>query len=598
MIIKLQPNVIKQIAAGEVVEGPYSVIKELVENSIDANATHIIITIEDAGKKLIMVEDNGAGIPKDDIIKAFDTHTTSKITNISDIYALDTLGFRGEALSSIASISKVNIITKTENETEAYQLIVENGKASEIVPTSRSIGTTIEVQDLFANIPARLKYLRSNRTEYKRILQIINRLALINPKIRFTLINNGKEIFDYKTIDIGKTDSFKSIHPQRTIDIMNDLKTEDLIPVHLAVDNLIIGGYVAHPRLAGEKYPETYVYVNNRSIIDRGIVKSVLSGANRFIPTGKRLPLALSIIINPKYVDINIHPRKEEVRFDNPYRIFSAIESAVRKGLVTSLKEEYISDQSTTETSQNTGVYRLREGNSPYSHDNSQMGYGSYNSGNMQRSSDALDFTKQLLDEETMNKYLNSEFKNIRQYLNRYIICEKNNELLIIDQHAAAERVRFESLLKNYQDKQSIRQQLLVPVKIKLSSTQIALLSEMKTVLQDVGFEFTTNKSQVIITAVPESTRNGNIEKMFIEVISDSTNPKDIELIVTEKYESIIATLACHTSLRANQAITDKDVIQLVENLFKCQNSYSCPHGRPIIWKLTKNEIDKKFDRI
>ncbi|MBN1373901.1 DNA mismatch repair endonuclease MutL [Candidatus Dojkabacteria bacterium] len=340
-IIRLPQHVINQIAAGEVIEGPASVVKELLENSIDAGATEIIISLKDGGKSEIKIEDNGVGFSKDDLPLAFEPHTTSKLQDISDLAKLETLGFRGEALASIGSVSKITVETKESETDNGTSITVEHGKISTPKVTNRKPGTTITITNLFEKIPARQKFLKSTQTEIRKISAEIIKRVLVNPTIRFKLIHNGKELFDFLPISVNTHDSKTFIHPSRIEDVLGKEETESLIPVYTKADSVTVGGMIGHPILAKTNQSHTYIFLNKRPIWDRGIIKSVYAGTNRFVANGSKIPFAIYLTIDPTQVDVNVHPQKLEVRFVNPYRVYSDIEHAVRSALETALKKRH-----------------------------------------------------------------------------------------------------------------------------------------------------------------------------------------------------------------------------------------------------------------
>lgn len=591
-VIRLPQHLINQIAAGEVIEGPESVVKELVENAIDASSSHIIVTLKNGGTKLIQVEDNGSGIEVDDMVTIFEPHTTSKISKSEDLEQIQTLGFRGEALSSIGAVADVTLTSKTDSSDSAFTVTVKENRVSQPTPTNRNRGTTIQIENLFQNIPARREFLRSPQTSSRKIISILNKIALAYPNIRFSLIKDDREVFDYLAIKDSQ-----ALHPDRVKDVVSESTFSSMIPLHLSMDYLVIGGYVGHPKIARNTALEQYIFINQRPVWDRGITKSVQNGMGRFIPENCKVPFIISIQTKHRNVDVNVHPRKEEVRFLNPYRIYSVVEDAVRSAVEATTKDDLIYDSYTDENSGGyNAIFRLRETNVE------PAKYRIHQSTNFSTTSQAIKFNQQLLtDTGVPDSHKDSSPKNIHQFLSRYVILEKGDEVWIIDQHAAAERIRFEELMSIVEGGlQSTRQQLLVPTVMHITAEQVAALQELHQTLETLGFSLQIADDSLTISAIPLQLKDINLEAVILELISlafEDETTNDSAQLLNNKLEDLIATLACHSSLRANQAIHSADAEHIVQKLLACKNAYSCPHGRPIIWRLTSEDIDRNFKR-
>jgi DNA mismatch repair protein MutL len=585
-IHKLDQTIINQIAAGEVVERPASVVKELVENSIDAGAKNITVRLQKGGIDKIEVIDDGAGMTVDDLDMAVEPHATSKIENLEDIVNVDTLGFRGEALSSISSVSKVSITSKSDESSESvgYVIHVEGGHKKQPTKTSRDIGTTVSVENIFYNIPARHKFLKTERTEYRKVLDIFQPITLANPNVHFVLEHNGKEIYNLPSI---KDSDRGSVHPQRVSQLIKDTQ---FLPVFYDGEGITVGGYVAHPKHFAKRVSDQYIFVNGRSIWDNGIAKSVTLGANRFIPEGNRLPFVICINIQPKLVDVNVHPRKLEVRFANPYRVFSAVEDAVRSAFSNISKNEAVSERE--------AVFRLPQEDdrqTPTKHMESRADL--FRSGRELDVDESLEFSRMILQDSGGKPYGNSNLV-VQQFLNRYLVTEKEGDLWIVDQHAAAERIRFEKLLSEYDGKGVESQSLLVPQELKLSQSDKEFIEENRRAFKWLGFEFDEDKRLKSLPNILSGSDPVSLVKEILESLKDVEDFDSKDQILSGKYrDSVIATMACHSSIRANRKISGEESRRLVEDLLECENSYSCPHGRPIVWKLSPSEIDKHFNR-
>jgi DNA mismatch repair protein MutL len=532
------------------------------------------------------VIDDGLGMTADDLDMAVEPHATSKIENLEDIVNVDTLGFRGEALSSISSVSKVSITSKSDESGESvgYVIYVEGGHKKQPTKTSRDIGTTVSVENIFYNIPARHKFLKTERTEYRKVLDIFQPITLANPNIHFVLEHNGKEIYNLPSI---KDSDRGSVHPQRVSQLIKDTQ---FLPVFYDGEGITVGGYVAHPKHFSKKVSDQYIFVNGRNIWDNGIAKSVTLGASRFIPDGNRLPFVICINIQPKLVDVNVHPRKLEVRFANPYRVFSAVEDAVRSAFSNLSKSEAVSERE--------DVFRLpQEDDHQATTKNMENRVDLFRSGRELDVDESLEFSRMILQDSGGKPYGDSNLV-VQQFLNRYLVTEKDGDLWIVDQHAAAERIRFEKLLSEYEGKGVESQSLLVPQELKLSQSDKEFIEENRKALKWLGFAFDEDVKLKSLPNILSGSDPVSLVKGILESLKDVEEFDGKDQILSGEYrDSVIATMACHSSIRANRKISSEESRRLIEDLLECENSYSCPHGRPIVWKLSPSEIDKHFNR-
>lgn len=607
--IKVLPEDIRnQIAAGEVVERPASVIKELLDNAVDAKASQITIKIRNGGIQLIEVSDNGEGIEKESLPLVFAQHATSKISSINDLVEIHTMGFRGEALASIGAVSKTTVTSKFINGDLAYKIENIGGEISNIQPASHPQGTTIKVEDLFYNIPARKSFLKTPTTEFRKIQENLIRYMLINPHISFKVFHNDKLIYNIPAIpQINQV----TLHPQRLKQVLKADFVKEPISVLFEGENLHIAGFTAHPKYNTTRTPHQYIYVNNRPISDNGIIRSVLQGYARFIPYGQKIPFVLYIKIDPKLVDVNVHPRKEEVRFINPYRVYSAIETAIKSALQEQVHEDL---SPTTQISQEDIAYtRLRQSTQPKFGESRSDNYTPSSKTSLNINSKfksqqpnsiqaSLEFSQTLLENtestqtDELPKLKEYDINQTFQIFNKYIVVEfSNQEVWVIDQHAAAERISFERLLDSYKSKTPETQKVLVPYVIKLTAIEYSTLKENKATFEQLGFdlEFQEN-NKILVTKVPAEFAEADIDRLFQGLQEEKSL---ITSDFNKKIEDLLATMACHTSIRAGQSLPPEQQRALFINLMRCKNPYSCPHGRPAIWKLTLAEIDKHFYR-
>ncbi len=594
---KLPQELVNQIAAGEVIERPASVVKELVDNCIDAKATKIHVRVVNGGIDLIEVSDNGVGIPADSLADIFKAHTTSKISSLEDLNKLLTMGFRGEALSTIVSVANVSLLSKYVNSDIGSEIIFNGFDDFKIRKAARESGTVVTVKNIFENIPARKKFLKTAATEYKRILEVLYPYFLIYPNIHFTVTKDTKVVIDLKAIEGSKENT---VEKERIGEILKEDFVKRMLKVFYNGSGIKISGLVGHPSDHQKRSSNQYIFVNRRPIWDSGIARGVLQGYERYIPFGEKVPFILLMDINPELIDVNVHPRKEEIRFLNPFRAYSAVEEAVKKSVmsVTSYHKE--------------NDFNPSQGDSP-SFVNKDMNRKIYSSKDItfkptQSGSvrDSLLFSREALSEDSYIKEQEissvesiksvGNIKNVFQVFNKYIVIEFEDDVLwMVDQHAAAERVTFEKL-KNQGDSAD-RQNLLVPNTLKFSLKEISALEELKEFFSSLGFEYTVKKDSIDITVVPVEFVESDYKKLFDEIFALSDDIKDISKELNRLREDILATMSCHTSVRSGQYLHREEMLDLIKRLIDCENPYSCPHGRPAVWKLKLSDIDSNFER-
>ncbi|KKP63566.1 MAG: mismatch repair protein MutL protein [candidate division WS6 bacterium GW2011_GWE1_34_7] len=576
---KLSQEVVNQIAAGEVVERPASVVKELLDNAIDAKADRIEIKVKEGGLELIEISDNGIGIPKRNLSEIFLPHTTSKINRIEDLNTLLSMGFRGEALSTITSVSRVHVISKYEDEGIGNLVMFNEKGQSDVRSAAKEQGTTVRVENLFYNIPARRKYLKSAPTEYRKIYELLNRYFVVYPNISFKLEKDGKEVLSLDSIVGHKAGE---ICKERVIGIYGD---DELVEIKYDGNGIKINGYSGHPSSHKSKNTRQLVFVNGRPVMDRGIMRAVYEGYSRYLPFGEKVNFYINIDINPELVDVNVHPRKEEVRFENPFRVYSAIEEAVKHALNKELSFQI--DSTPSPIAQRRESFNSSSESKEYSTREIKF--------DKQYSSvkDSMLFSKEAL---TVSEE-GDAIRNIFQIFDKYIVIEFVDERLwVIDQHAAAERINFEKIQKREEKPLDI-QNLLVPTSLIFSKEERLFLEEFISFFQDIGIEYDVKEYGIDILSLPSVLSTANTEALFKEIFEISDNLDTLKKEFNKKKEDILATVACHTSIRSGQKLNYEEMRNLFEELSSCENPYSCPHGRPAIWKLTREKIDTNFER-
>ncbi|MFC1780407.1 DNA mismatch repair endonuclease MutL [Patescibacteria group bacterium] len=602
MIIKLHQNLINKIAAGEVVERPASVLKELLENSIDAKSTKITVNIEKAGTELIEVIDNGEGMSREDAKLACQSHTTSKITTIQDLDEIATMGFRGEALASISSVSALTLVTKDTGSTTGTKVIVDKKQKLIVKEVSTNKGTKITVKRLFHNIPARKKFLKTESTEYKHILVTFINYALAFPNIHFNLAHNKKSVYNLPSIS---KDSLNEELKIRINDLFGSKIASNLVDIHYNAPDLQIFGFVGHPRIARSGRSHQLVFLNNRPINDKLITKAVYDAYHSLIPRNKYPIFFLFLRLDPTKVDINVHPRKSEVRFADTQSIFQAVKQAAKQSLLKFLKKDAKKalEQYPEYKPKSVEIENFQSQSKPvgsrFIADNKDQ------TPTQQQISGAISFTKELLNKkmpvgaEDLQPFSSRAF----QLFNTYIIIEKDDKILFIDQHAAAERVTYEKLLTQFRNDRIETQKLLLSEVIELDKLEFQSLKENRNDLSKLGIKLSIfGKSAFKVEEIPLLLVKSNIKELISDILSELTqsdesvgdaNPRPIQ----KTQNHLIATMACHTSIRAGMKLKQVEIDDLVNKLLKCKNPYSCPHGRPIIWELSREELEKNFKR-
>lgn len=583
----LPDTLINKIAAGEVVERPASVVKELVENSIDAKATEIFVDIINAGRGLIRVSDNGEGMSRDDAQTAFEKHATSKINKEADLFNITTLGFRGEALPSIASISKIRVVTKRDGDAAGSLIELEDGKAKKLSEAGAAAGTVIEVSDLFYNTPARLKFLKSDNTEMSHISAVINQQAIANPHIHFRLTNNKKELFNLPAIlpltlpspprgEGGISDLYQRIYQIYGEDFMNNM-----LSIFGEENGINIYGFISKPSFTRAERNHIDIFLNKRYIKNNVITRAVYDAYSTIIPKDRHPLTLLFIDIQPSIVDVNVHPAKREVRFVNQTIVYEAVKKAVREGLKTEALTNSYMVASPAVDYERQSAYVIR-GARVIGQGSQGMGYGV-----AELSNQPVQLSQ--LEDRTVIP--------LGQIANTYIVADASGELWIIDQHAAYERLLYERLTQSYNSHAVQVQPLLIPEEVSFSSAEAIMLKDYIDVLMDVGIEIEEfGRDTYIIRSAPSLVGAGSARQMLLDIIDGLTGLQK-GVIKSEVVDKIIMLIACHGSVRANHGLTYKEMAALIDDLINMKIYETCPHGRPIIIKFTKTDLEKMFKR-
>ncbi len=585
MVIHLLDNsIINKIAAGEVIERPSSVVKELLENSFDAGADSIKIEIEDAGLVKIKISDNGCGMDRRDLLISYKRHATSKIKSADDLFDIHSLGFRGEALASIAEISNLTIKTKPSEETLGQLIEVEAGNVKKEEEVSCPDGTIVEVRNLFFNVPTRKNYLKTREYEFSKIMKIVTKYALNRKDVGIVLVHDGREVLNSQ-----KTDSFLN----NVVSVYGAEVGRDLFEVNYSDDYMKINGFVSKPSLTRSTKDEQSVYVNSRYVKDKTISDGVYSALHTYLFTGRHPIFVLDIEIAPSEIDVNVHPAKELIRLKDEDKVGDIVKKAVKSCLeqVNLVRDVDLETGTSAKASHNYEFSRHRQENlfegAP---DSEKMVPVSY--------SDATQGENKVLetfvsDEESSNIFEN--FNILGQVNKTYVICESPEGVVIIDQHAAEERVNYEKFMKEYMNLSVRRQTLLQPRVIELTPAQKQAAVVNYDFFVKFGYDFSDfGDNSIKLSMVPESFANLK-SILFIDIVNELINLKSesIDMTIEEK----IIRMSCRASVKAGDELTISEIRKLLIDLSKCENPYSCPHGRPTIINLSIADLEKKFKR-
>ena len=674
---------INKIAAGEVVERPSSVVKELLENAIDSGATQVVVDITDGGKKCIKISDNGGGILSSEVEKCFLRHATSKIKSIDDLFDLYSLGFRGEALASISAVSNIEMVTKTKEEMIGTKIVLSGSKIIKKEPVGTKDGTTITVKDLFFNTPVRAKFLKSTHAETINISDLINKLAIGNPNVRLKYINNSKLMLntpgDNKLISVIRSIYGKEI-------------TDNLIEVDYEDEKIKISGYIGNNNIYRSNKNLQHIYINKRFVKSKVILDAINESYKSIIPINKFGVCFLNIKINPSEIDVNIHPTKLEVKFQDEKEVYIKIRDVIKNKLLNisligkyksyDSSENYVQnklnqiEENKTEV-QNINIaknieYKVKENNEYENkdqeaikinerddlstfksfkealeeknhidkskedlHDNisyseslnnnnydriheeeqsdyySNMGYiennikeSKYNdidkkleeistqASFLEEQDDMLD---KIVDNSQNAHFRASDFKVIGTILNTYIVLEKGTSMYLLDQHAAHEKVLYEEYMTKFKNQNIDMQMLLDPIVIELSSVDMLDIEKNLNLFMKFGFEIEIfGDNHIMVRGVPNIFGVAQSEKFIFQIID---NIGDLESSYDLKMDKI-ASMSCRAAIKANDKIHFDEINSLLSKMEKCENPYTCPHGRPSMVEISKKEIEKMFKRI
>ena len=591
MIKALSEDLRNKISAGEVVERPSSVVKELIENSLDAGSSEISIVIEKGGHHTIQVRDNGSGISPDDLPSSIKRFHTSKIETVDDLFSINTLGFRGEALSSIASISEMSILSSNGNG-EGAELPILNGAPGEVQPAADIGGTEITIRNLFYNTPARKKFLKTPRTELRKIVDVVRCYGLAFPDVEFRLVADDRDIFHVHAEPLE----------ERIDNLLDPTYSRNLLPLNITKGDIALSGFVGNLNLVRSRPGEQYLFLNRRFIKDRLMNRAVYNAYESLIKRGEYPFFVINLLLPGDQVDVNVHPMKTEVRFKDEWRLFHILKSEVADALSSVL--DTIPGFNTSY--QNGEINKSNDNFNPYSTapretiptDPNQNTLEFNSSDNLSPSKGdilrARDYVTKLA-EKPVNNQQSIATENIWQIHKKYIVSEVNSGLVIIDQHVAHERILYEDALKAFESTSMASQTLLFPETLEFSPDDFDALFDVLPYLEKIGFKIKKqNNLSIKIDAIPSEMAIGNEREVIREILDNFLKER-------KKYssfqEGIAAMFACKAAIKAGDSLMREEMQELVNRLFSTKHPYYCPHGRPIIVQMSLDELDGRFER-
>ncbi|MBM2806109.1 MAG: mutL [Deltaproteobacteria bacterium] len=573
----LSDEMASRIAAGEVVERPASVVKELIENSLDAGASEIFVWVEKAGSALIRVTDNGAGMAPADLALSVERHATSKLADDDELFRIATLGFRGEALPSIGSIARMEIISRQAGAPTGQRLRVDGGKKDELQAAPAAPGTSIEIKDIFFNTPARRKFLKAPATELSHICDVVNRMALAYPEVHFRLQHDGRTVADYVAVNHAK---------DRLHQVLGRDVAKGLAPFGSRQGELTVSGYLSAAPTSFPNPRYLYTFVNRRYVRDKVLIHALLQGYDTLLMKGQYPALLLLLEIPFEEVDVNVHPAKYEVRFRRQSDVHDAVSRAVRQALRQEAKEPLSRENPFS----STPFFGVREAPLPYA-------IAPTSRYDQPAAREAV-FLVPPRTEMFPEPGFFSSLTVLGQILGCYLICAAPRGLALIDQHAAHERIAFEKLRHQLDDGKVEGQNLLIPQSLDLSAGEMMLVEQKRDVLEHFGFSLEPfGPGAYAITAAPALLPEGDytqtVRQMVAELAEVDTSAK-----IRHHLEERLATIACHSVIRANRKLEIDEMRALLRELDQVEFATQCPHGRPVLLEFSRDELERMFKRV
>jgi DNA mismatch repair protein MutL len=596
-IHQLPQHVVNKIAAGEVVERPASVVKELVENALDADATDVSVSVIDGGKTRLKATDNGSGIATEDLDRVFEQHATSKLHAVEDLESLTSLGFRGEALATIGSVAEVSLAARTAEATHGTLIEVSGGEEQNrrSYPMARA-GTEVEVRHLFYNTPARRKFLKKAHTELKHITRLMEELALAHPEVTFEVFSQDRRLVRYEAAD----------RERRVAQVLEQTDKEWLVPVEYYGKDMTVSGFVSHPHWTRANRQGFFVSVNGRPVGQQMVAQAVLKGYDTMLEKGQYPVFALDITLDPSLIDVNIHPRKAEVRFSNEREVFSGVLKAVRSALE---RHAFHNLSGVTERmSRSTPDGNAAAGKSlSYAGGGSFSGQGIPGMGKSPPASRASAGAKDVKRSETLidrvreapTRYQGdpeatsqSEQPQFFTLWNRYLVLTGEDGLYLIDQHAAHEKLLLEAFTEHAS--QTSVQSLIIPITLSVAGSQAQILASF--LEESSVFEVQKEEGTIRVTHIPRVLVDRDLNEVFSWLVERVETEPDSEPVAQMERE-VLKEMACKAAVKAGDALKEREVTELVANVFASRTGFTCCHGRPAVVQLTEKELDTLFSR-
>ena len=577
-IVKILPiEVSNKIAAGEVVQRPSSVLKELLENSIDANSTKISIIVKNAGKNLIQVIDNGDGMSRNDMHSSFIKHATSKINKIDDVFSISSMGFRGEALAAISSVSMVELASGKHDENDGYFIEISGGKIIQENELNVDQGTSIKVKNIFFNVPARRNFLKSDFVELRHIMNVFHNIAISHYGIEFSFINNDEEIFYLK----------KESLKRRIISIFGEKIREHLVPIDEKTQIANLFGFILKPEYAKKSRSTQYIFVNNRSIKSQFINHSIFSSFEGLLREGFYPGYFLFINMDTAKIDVNVHPNKTEIKFDDDQHLYSIINSAIKHCLgiyqvtpVLDFEKDSSMDISYNHVNSDPKIPTIEV-------DSEFNPFKVFNEENFMKKNSDVELNN------TQSDIIDNSSSKIFQIFNKYIVSTSTSSLIIINQNLAHQRILYEGFLKSIFESSSKSQKLIIPFEIDLSISQLILFKKIIIDFDSLGFEYKLSESLLTITSIPVQLENNSIEEIIDEILNDDI---DFDQSKNLSYSDFFAKkLSKSSSIKSGKRLNLYEQEFLVNQLFSCKEPNLSPDNKQIFITLNKNDIENRF---
>ena len=579
-IALLPETLINQIAAGEVVERPASVVKELLENALDAGANKISIEILQAGSSLIRVRDNGSGIAKDDLTAAFLAHATSKIRSLEDLERVNTLGFRGEALASIASVSKTTLISRQENSPHAFQ--ISPYLSNEISPAAHPVGTTVSVRELFYNTPARKKFLKSPRTEKAHIQQLIEKIAMSRAGVAISFFAEGKKVADFFGSDIN----------QQIKSVMGEEFFKNSLEISKKGGDIHFYGRIAYPTFNAANAEKQFLFVNGRAVKDKVLAHAAKMAYQDVMYNGRQPIFVLFLAIDPEKIDVNMHPQKAEIRYREGENMHQLFYSTINQALRTMRAEHFIQAK-TAETSNATVSFKTFSASSSNYNPPKQSNFEFKTTPSIKTE---LVEQSPLEPQKTLNAEEYPLGRPIMQLHNIFILSKNSQGLVLVDMHAAHERIIYEGLKADLRSKTKKSQKLLIPQTLEINELQEEIVEKNRDFFISLGYQFQVEESVLNIEAVPVLLQHYDNAEIFNSILEELENYPSSQ--IAERLEDeILSTIACHKAIRAGRHLTFAEMQQLLRDIENTPSANQCNHGRPTWLQLTEKELGKLFSR-